>query len=603
MLTPKGKGRATTLFLNPLVRLIMVPYSGLIPGPTGRGSSMYNSLAGMRRFATEGVELEDTGFALQSELDALERVSEIGAHEAVIFHCARVFEVVLRRAVDDILGERSATIYGSMSRLTEIGLLRGKIQTTLFHALRRLGNEVRHVHRQVVQLDAELALSVASEVLGWHVARQTGADILHHQLDQKDGLAELFRLLLDLEKQGDDVAPLVQFWRGHSQEFNYQTPALSTLVIDVLMAHGGEENFNTANEFIQASLARFPDDVRLRQLNGWCLRQRSFLDESIAELESLVTPQTTDPESLGLLAGTLKRRWDDDDFWTGRAQRKRDALLKRIADLYRRGWRQSRYTQTYVGINAAAMALLSGDSSSASRVAQQVLVLFEHRMGKQGVVDGVRWVDYWDQATYAEANLILGHFDVARANYRDAMATHASKANWHQSSLFQLRLLLNAMGMDASTDSFLAHRCGRSEDIAAQIKLRPAGDNGKAAAALDAWRALWHQLDESTVVEIAIDHGALATLDGWLEAIPAQKSRLVIEADDQALNGPIDSRWFETCARLIRRQSKWTAATDKWTHPPASVPPIDRMTILSAYTEIKADDMGVSRLKALLENT
>ena len=102
---------------------------------------MLQNLQTIVQYRRSGVELHDAGFSLNAELGVIERVGKIEAYEAVIFHCARVFEVVLRCAVDDTVGERPNTIYGSMSRLAELGLLGGKIQKSLFHSLRRLGNE------------------------------------------------------------------------------------------------------------------------------------------------------------------------------------------------------------------------------------------------------------------------------------------------------------------------------------------------------------------------------------------------------------------------------------------------------------------------------
>jgi ryanodine receptor 2 len=410
-------------------------------------------------FRGAAFQLEDEGFHLGDDLTNLERVSAAGAVEATVFHCARILEVLSRVEVEAATGERAATLYASLMRLSELGLLSGN-RLAFFQTLRRLGNEVRHIHRRMRRADAEIAIALVERAMGWHfLACPVGPRVAAPEhADAKaagEGARELTRLLSLLEDTATDAESLERLWQAGSERLAALSPVLPAMVAEQLIARGGRHT-RSALAAIELGLESFPHDPRLRQLRGWSLRLTGDIDGAVEALEALALEMPHDPETLGLLAGTLKRLWADDARWEGRSAKKRRGLLTRIANLYNRAWKQSQESETYTGINAASMALLSGQHARARRVAEGILGLFERRRGRLGAAGGVAWTGYWDRVTAAEAELLLGNLDAARRAYAEAIALYPGRPTWHETTLNQLGLLLPALGVAAPAEAFLA---------------------------------------------------------------------------------------------------------------------------------------------------
>lgn len=98
---------------------------------------------------------------------------------------------------------------------------------------------------------------------------------------------------------------------------------------------------------------------------------------------------------------------------------------------------------SYPLINAAAMALFAGDEAHAAAIAGEVLALIDGdpRQGE---------TPYWREATRAEALLLLGRADEARAILSSAIALAPQAWEDHASTLRQFAAILAATGGDAS---------------------------------------------------------------------------------------------------------------------------------------------------------
>ena len=105
-----------------------------------------------------------------------------------------------------------------------------------------------------------------------------------------------------------------------------------------------------ARAVLTAALGQFPDEVRLRQLQGLLWSRSGRLEEACAWLEAIETTDSeADEETQGILAGAYKRRGDADPA--------RAAQWRQASHLgYERGWQRSQGSNTYLGINAAATA-------------------------------------------------------------------------------------------------------------------------------------------------------------------------------------------------------------------------------------------------------
>lgn len=98
---------------------------------------------------------------------------------------------------------------------------------------------------------------------------------------------------------------------------------------------------------------------------------------------------------------------------------------------------------SYSGINTAALSLVAGNVYQAQEMAQKVLRL----LAKQSAAPGDE--AYYQVATIAEAHLILGAVNKAKAALRDALPLAPHDFDAHASTLKQFKMLLDALGKEA----------------------------------------------------------------------------------------------------------------------------------------------------------
>jgi hypothetical protein len=164
----------------------------------------------------------------------------------------------------------------------------------------------------------------------------------------------------------------------------------------------------TAYNTLQPALERWPDHLRLRQLQGLALARAGDVRRANAIVARLAAEGHEDGETLGLLGRTHK------DLALQGEGDARAAHLEAAFAAYERAYRAARArgeqaAAGYTGINAAAMAVLRGDLARARDLADEV-----RTGGRAGPAD------YWQEATLAEAALILGDAAQARAGYAHA---------------------------------------------------------------------------------------------------------------------------------------------------------------------------------------
>jgi RyR domain/Tetratricopeptide Repeats-Sensor len=394
-----------------------------------------------RRYRPEVLTARLGNVLLGAELTALEGVWRAQASAGVIFYCARVLEAVCSAALDQAARETIHNVFAGLSRLEDLGLLRSP-QSTFFHALRRLGNEVRHLHREVDARDAEVSLALLDRVLDWHfVNGEHGPRLASIRTEEEE--AEPIKTYEGLRylEQGrhEDLSRL---W-GEDPDLLLVNPILVGLWADALISLGPEQR-GLARQVIGRGLERFPQALRLRQLDAWAARLDGDLQGSLDTLRALVAEYPNDLETLCLLAGTHKRAWSSPE--TG--SKARTKHLKQARTLYLRAWRASCYAHAYSGINAATLHLLGGDAAGASRIGGEVEALLANRKR--------RLDSYWDRVTLAEALLVQGRFAAAREGYRRAFQDHSERSEWLASSRYQLELILPRLGVQLDPQAFLA---------------------------------------------------------------------------------------------------------------------------------------------------
>jgi tetratricopeptide (TPR) repeat protein len=208
------------------------------------------------------------------------------------------------------------------------------------------------------------------------------------------------------------------------------------------LRHG--EPLSAYNE-LQPALERWPGHTRLRQLQALALARSGDVERANAVLDALAREGLDDAETLGMLARTHK------DLALRASDSQRVPHLQAAFDLYDRAYRAARGRDEregagYTGINAAAMAALSGDLSRARAIAGEVEELCRPTAA----------ADYWSAATLGEAALIRGDNAAARAHYLRAKELAGRSYGDLGTTRRQARLLEAHLGLNGSASAILA---------------------------------------------------------------------------------------------------------------------------------------------------
>jgi class 3 adenylate cyclase len=176
-------------------------------------------------------------------------------------------------------------------------------------------------------------------------------------------------------------------------------------------------------------------------LQSWALAlaRSGAASKANALMERLAAQGLRDEETLGLLARTYKDLW----LQTGDATR-----LRQARDAYLQA--HALTGGTWSGINAATLALVSGDVAQARQLAEHVLQVLEPTLRRFGAADAAAPADgpeaYWDYATIGEAALILDRHDLVGWAYANAARVSAGQLGNRASSLRNAELVLRRHG-------------------------------------------------------------------------------------------------------------------------------------------------------------
>jgi tetratricopeptide (TPR) repeat protein len=397
-------------------------------------------------------------FLLRDDLGRLDRARRLDLPEAAVVYGARVLEVLAADALELVGLPPERQAFSDLSTLEQFNL--APLPTLYWaHALRRTGNDVRHVRRPTAEDDAELAALFLERWLRWffcyfqyrqHRLRAVTLDgwplwgagpELRELLDDLDALDEKGR-----PDAGRLEAALARVREGGPASACYRTAALPSVLAERLIQGGDPRN---ALEVLQPALDR-SDSLRLRQLQGLALSRLKEYEEALQVLEPLRRSNSQDPadgETEGIVAGVYKRQ--------GR--------LDECQKAYAKAWRGSRKSNVYLGVNAATVALLLGRAAEARRIAADVRQRLEDRLralaargDRAEVVLG-----YWDQVTLAEAILVLGDLEAAGDAYRLGFDRHPERPNDHEVTRDQALRVLSHLDVSAAEAERFRGRLGR----------------------------------------------------------------------------------------------------------------------------------------------
>jgi class 3 adenylate cyclase/tetratricopeptide (TPR) repeat protein len=221
----------------------------------------------------------------------------------------------------------------------------------------------------------------------------------------------------------------------------------------------------SAFDLAERGLAEHPDDVWLRHRAVLALARAGSTGEALRRFEDhgLASVDTEDVRA-------LRARIAKDLALAAEGEERRRAALEAAA-IY-----LSIFEATggyYPGINAATLMLLAGEEDEARRLASRVLSAL--RSEDQDT--------YYVVATEAEAALILGREEQARAALVRAAATHGGDFGALSTTRRQLRLVCQAVGIDPDVLAAIAgpsvvHFCGH--------RIAPPDVNGRFPATAEA---------------------------------------------------------------------------------------------------------------------
>lgn len=188
-----------------------------------------------------------------------------------------------------------------------------------------------------------------------------------------------------------------------------------------------------ACDVFREEVAKHLDDADLLYWGALAYARAGAASEAHAVLDRAQSAASAASDRLADSLSLRGRLWKDR---LHRASNAADvaALAERARDAYLAAYALQR--DPYPGINAASLALLSGDPAASRALAQEVLT----RLGTQTS----SWTP-WDHATAGEAELLLGRFDRAHARYADAYALAPDDAGSVATMRRQLNLLARAL--------------------------------------------------------------------------------------------------------------------------------------------------------------
>ncbi len=212
---------------------------------------------------------------------------------------------------------------------------------------------------------------------------------------------------------------------GAKSEFGAMQEGLSEAIAEVQQALKKGE-WIAAVDLASQHLKTFPDDERLRHRAVLGLARAGATERAMRLFHDWNLGRSDDTDVLALEGRLLK------DLALKLSGAPRRAALLDAAAVYKRVF--DRRPGYYPAINWTSLTFLGGRKKEAARIAARVLADPEVAAAK----------DFWALATRAEANVLLGRLDAARADLNAARAFGDEGAG--SSTRRQLRLVLSEAG-------------------------------------------------------------------------------------------------------------------------------------------------------------
>jgi hypothetical protein len=206
-------------------------------------------------------------------------------------------------------------------------------------------------------------------------------------------------------------AQLFALWRSYEDDERDWTPGAYTRLgaclrrSDPLLAY----------EVFAAGLGNFPASQPLRYQEGLTLVRLGVHGRALEIATQLASEKIDDPELFTDVLGLIARLNKDLALSASNSDARRE-YLERALSGYRAAYDRAPVGfKSYPAINAATLALLSGDAPLAKTLAQDARKQAEAERRTSGKNS------YWQVATIAEASFVLGEMETAEQLYHEAV--------------------------------------------------------------------------------------------------------------------------------------------------------------------------------------
>lgn len=222
------------------------------------------------------------------------------------------------------------------------------------------------------------------------------------------------------------LSDLMIIWSRRPSDGWYGSPEKYTSLAQEILALGEPL---AAYDVVREAILKWPNNPRLRQLQGLALARSGATERANVILEELRQSGHTDEETLGMLARTYK----DLGLQAGTTG-ERNQYWRRSAETYLQAYQGT--GGYWSGINAATMSVLVNREKQGRELAKRVYAQCQQALSRRDIDE------YWVRAAMAEAALILRDWAEAEKWYGRAAKKSSRRFGDISSTRRNARLIL-----------------------------------------------------------------------------------------------------------------------------------------------------------------
>lgn len=360
---------------------------------------------------------------LSVELKKLSKFRSEGVPEVIAFYAGRIVEALSFEAVRLF---RIPTRDGGVKDQIDILQQRNFIDSgtaSIAHAIRRYGNQVRHLERAVHPYEEDTIVGLLQIWIEWFDSVVSNQKLINLEVEWSSKTRILRQLTYPKSDGGQGYLEI----EDHLEAI-FAEAALAEFVAERLV----DMNSSLAERFTQKAMDVFPKSLRTRQMRALYFSRNHNPDGAIRMLSNW--QRRSDKETIGILGGAYKNKWLEFNDSDG---------LEKAHQLYLNGV-ELFSTDYYLRVNLAATSLWIGRVAESRAHAHKTLQLLAENGFVVNTGDSCEGLDYWVIATLAEATLLSGKMKRASYLYQQAKNRSYLDGRWER-TLQQLTLHLRQL--------------------------------------------------------------------------------------------------------------------------------------------------------------